>query len=101
MFNHQPFLYRERPVIVRPYANHGRWIAECQCGSAGQLRPEQPRWRCEECGAGYRVLWTGLRVEIERLLHPRPVEHQNWHPGEPIANLAAENIEHGLAPEPL
>ena len=35
------------------------------------------------------------RTEIEAALAPRPPEHRNWLPGEPVATLRAENIEHG------
>ena len=86
--------------ISRVYANRGRWIAECECRSASQVQPEQKRWRCLECGAGYTLLWPSRRVEIENLLRPRRIVNQNWNIGEPIDHLLAENIEHGLAAEP-
>lgn len=87
--------------ISRVYANRGRWIAECQCMSAAQVRPEVKTWCCQECGTGYQLLWPARRVEIEQLLRPRPIDHQNWVVGEPVEHLLEENIEHGLAPEPV
>jgi len=83
------------------YANRGRWVAECECRSAAVVKPEQRAWRCEECGTPYRLLWPGRRVEIEQLLHPRPIANQNWVIGEPVQHLLEENIEHGIAPEPI
>jgi hypothetical protein len=32
---------------------------------------------------------------IEAILLMRPVENQNWEPGESVAQLARENLEHG------
>ena len=87
--------------ITRAYANRGRWIVECECRSASQVQPETRRWRCEECGAGYEVLWPGRRREIEQLLMVRPVVHRNWNLGERVEHLMIENIEHGLAAEPV
>ena len=87
--------------ITRAYANRGRWVVECECRSASQLLPETKRWNCEECGAGYAVLWPLRRLEIEDLLRPRRMVNQNWNLGEPVEHLLEENIVHGLAPEPV
>jgi hypothetical protein len=85
--------------ITRAYANRGRWIVECECRSASQIQPEVRRWRCEECGAAYTVLWPIRRREIEELLRPRRIVNQNWQVGERVEHLITENIEHGVTAE--
>lgn len=83
-------------MLTRAYANHGRWIIECQCRCAAQpMQPEQ-RWKCPACGAEWTVLWPADMVTIMHILVARPQKHnRNWQPGETIRELAAENIEHG------
>jgi hypothetical protein len=78
------------------YANHGRWIAECTCRSASQVEPREERWRCDECGTHYALEWPPDVWEIERLLKPRPKVNQNWRVGETLADLHAENQQHGV-----
>lgn len=36
--------------------NHGRWVADCPCGSAQVVTPADPRLACTECRAGWFVL---------------------------------------------
>ncbi|TXS30723.1 hypothetical protein EAO71_20215 [Streptomyces sp. ms191] len=36
--------------------NHGRWVADCPCGSAQVVTPDDPRMACTECGYGWIVV---------------------------------------------
>lgn len=72
--------------------NHGRWIVRCPKCPNAELASE--RFRCSECGAAGRVVWPEDRTEIERLTLVRPTVNRNWSPGESVALLAAENLEH-------
>jgi len=94
-------LQRGLPSVSRVYANRGRWVADCECRSADQVTPEQKTWQCAECGSVYQLLWPARRREIERLLHPRPIAHQNWVIGESVEHLLVENVEHGICEEPV
>lgn len=87
----------DRPVAE---VNHGRWIAFCPfCRGAEMVDPGEPIFFCLSCGnaeAGFRFLRVdfpsppGMR-EIEDVLDPRPSPNQNWHAGETVAQLMAEN----------
>jgi hypothetical protein len=85
--------------------NHGRWIARCPCCAPGAmlLSKADRRFWCVLCGMARNAghpMWVGfpnvgdIRT-IETILLMRPRENQNWEPGEPIAQLARENLEHG------
>lgn len=85
---------------------HGRYIADCvHCKrplSASKL------WKlalCFTCGAHYdddQICWPPPDVEHALLLRPAMAEdffvpvNRNWRWGEPILNLWAENVEHGV-----
>lgn len=95
------------------YVSWGRWVADCPrpgctnaehfgrdkntghvggltgvtfvCGTAGN-----------GCGLRCRADWPQNVADIERLLMMRPVvATRNWHPGEDLHGLAAENLQHG------
>jgi hypothetical protein len=94
--------------------NWGRWVVRCcWCGSAIVGDPTDPRFACGACmndggqWAWMRVQYPVDRVEIERMLMPRPPKRRNWKPGEEfvisvgwvgkretVADLLVENIEH-------
>lgn len=78
--------------------NHGRWIVECpqdRCGGAQLASQIDLRFVCVECGAGpYKVVWPKTRAAIEEALEPRPEANRNWHPGETVKDLHAENAGH-------
>lgn len=108
------------------YLNHGRWVAMCprpgchnaeQFGGVGQagnvpggLRSD--RFECRAsidfgagpvpaggCGVVCGVDWPANIAEIEALVMPRPVPAtRNWHPGEDLHDLLAENLMHGIVP---
>jgi hypothetical protein len=99
------------PKAFRPHGevaaviNHGRWIARCPCCGPGAMLVSKVdrRFWCVFCGmarnAG-RPMWVGFpnpgdMGTIEAILLMRPVENQNWEPGESVAQLARENLEHG------
>jgi len=79
--------------------NWSRWIVDCPiCTSALALDPGTTLFECWDCGARAEVDWPDaeLRAGIERLLMLRPDEQtRNWHPGESLHDLLAENLEHG------
>lgn len=73
--------------------NHGRWVADCPCGSAQVVTPIDPRMACTECGAGWFALVfpedpEAAEAEVTELL---PHERNWWHPDDPDP--------WGLAPE--
>lgn len=123
MTPHSPPKSRPREQSTRAYINHGRWVVECQCGNAveavprpvthpghsapHQIRVGQKRYRCEPwgveadpsgfCGSTYTVIWPRNARRIVAVLNYRPRHNQNWRPGETVALLVAENLEHGCA----
>lgn len=59
--------------------NHGRWVADCTCGSAWVVTPTDPRMWCTECGTGWWQLRfpddvPAIEQSLEGLLEPQ----QNW-----------------------
>lgn len=98
------------PLLAR--VNHGRWIASCDCGAPRDKVPTpggvvflgQPVVWCLRCqnggtGRGWRqvaVPGPELRAQIAAVLLCRPhVEDRNWEPSETVAELLAQNREHG------
>lgn len=91
-----------KSVAVQVYVNHGRWIVECpDCRGAQLASPTDRRFMCSDCGnvdaggAWRPVIWPSDKqaATIEELLALRPVENQNWRPGETARQLHAENRE--------
>ena len=91
--------------------NHGRWIADCPgCNSALVIDLSEPVFMCVECGnAGNGGKWFQVtvprnRAAIEAELLKRPMNgrnpaeavNRNWEPGETVATLRQENIDHGI-----
>lgn len=78
--------------------NWGRWVADCPdsaCFAAEAVMPGMARAHCAECDRPYEVRWPTERAEIDRVLSLRPVPAtRNWFPGETVAQLVAENMEH-------
>lgn len=85
---------------VQARYNWGRPIVDCPvCTSALTLPPQTPTFECWDCGARAEVEWPDAEfvAGVERLLSMRPaVETRNWHPGETLHDLLAENVEHGV-----
>ena len=91
-----------RPALLLPdqvvaYVNHGRWLADCPCGAKMAVDREWAHGYCAGCGSKALVDWPTVdkMEKIERQLRRRPLPHANWLPGETIAELKAENVEHG------
>lgn len=96
----------ECDIEVEAFVNYGRWVVQCPaCRSAQVGNPEDPRFFCTGCSnevVGHR--WVAVvyppvpvRREIERELLRRPIDAvMNWHPGESLDELRAENEIHGV-----
>lgn len=102
-------------AVAYARVNYGRWLVDCPwCGSAQNASREDHRFFCVECGNNtvknvwIPVEWPPEWREIELLLGVRPIPaNMNWFPGkgptvvlhperETLADLQAENIEHGV-----
>jgi hypothetical protein len=96
------------PLVAR--VNHGVWIASCPCGARGTPAPggvvftATPLVCCARCGnqaagRGWRTVAlpdTPTRYRIEAILLCRPnAGDRNWEPGETLADLLAQNRDHG------
>lgn len=70
---------------VPAYHNHGRWVVDCECGSAQVTDPDDRRVFCPFCGNGGTGLWRpvvwpkGWKA-IEAGLAGEPAEARNWTP---------------------
>lgn len=59
--------------------NHNRWVADCPCGSAQVVSPEDPRMACTECGAGWFALVFPEDVQaVEAGLADLMPHDRNW-----------------------
>ena len=86
--------------------NWGRWLVDCpNCNSALDVTPTDTIGLCLDCGTEwFEVVFPppGLKVAVETILLRRPgnrakiFPHSNWSPGETVAQLQLENLEHGL-----
>ena len=96
---------------VPVFYNRGRWVARCpldDCHAAEQLELDQTVFECNctdpgacghsphRCGEEGFASWPEHPEEIEAICAPRPLENQNWTPGEFLEDLRRENIDHGL-----
>lgn len=81
------------------YVNHGRWIADCLCGSGVACSPDFEQAVCLECGTVHRVTFptTKAIAAAAKVLAARPMSARNWRPEIETRNdLAAENVVRGL-----
>jgi ribosomal protein L37AE/L43A len=91
--------------------NHGRWLVDCSgCNSALVIDLAQLVFMCVECGNNHNggkwlaVTVPANREAIEAELLKRPWSgrnpasaiNRNWEPGETVAMLRQENIDHGI-----
>lgn len=91
-------------MTVRPYVNHGRWLAPCPTRPPLEGRPVdhlivpgQRAVHCPRfCGGMVRIVWPADIKAIEQVLAARPVENRNWTPDETLDDLREQNVEHGL-----
>ncbi|MFF5445499.1 hypothetical protein [Streptomyces sp. NPDC012888] len=66
-------------VSVYARINHGRWIADCTCGSAQVVTPDDPRFACPECGYGWvRVTFPANPAQAEDAVADLPPHRRNW-----------------------
>jgi hypothetical protein len=71
---------------IKAYLNHGRWIAPLQTGKGFmEVKPGDDG-----------IIFPDNWHEIVEALRQRPVENMNWQPGETLADLKRENIEHAV-----
>jgi hypothetical protein len=82
--------------MTRVEMNHGRWIAQCQCGSSEQVHDGQGQVRCRSeyggCDRKIKLQWPDGWQEIDRIVADRPMPNRNWRWGEPLEQLVAENV---------
>jgi hypothetical protein len=90
-------------IVLHARVDHGRWIVDCPCeGCNGAELAWGGGFFCCECRNGdhngnlLAVKYPVERLQIERVLLKRPIENRNWHSGESVDDLIAENKEHGL-----
>lgn len=88
----------DAPTAAVPFINGGKWVVLCDCGDAPMASPAWDIARCFNCGAIYRSLaWPAEREAIEAALLDRPQAiTRSWLAGESLADLQAQNVEHGL-----
>jgi hypothetical protein len=87
----------KEPIHAR--IEYGRWLVLCPvCKGANDVHPGEPVYLCTSCGWPENlvpVLFPEKRIEIERLLIKRPIHNRNWQPGETVADLVLQNLQHG------
>ena len=98
------FLIHTTRQTVTARAYNSMWIVDCvYCSNAEPLQRFQPGFECSYCYSAGDVVWPPEETvhSIERLLLMRPLPlNRNWSPGETLADLMRENVEHGVF-EPL
>ena len=102
---------RQTAGEVAARINHGRWLVDCAgCNSALIIDLSELIFMCPECGNNHnegkwlKVLLPADRMAIEAELLRRPWNgrnpanaiNRNWEPGETVAMLHQENIDHGI-----
>jgi hypothetical protein len=113
-----PFTGKVQGDPVRARIDFGRWIADCECGGAEYVDPEELIFYCFSCGnrrnGGHArpVSFPPNRDEIETIVLERPVDDargrnkverallakplapglsRSWNPGETLGELRAQN----------
>lgn len=94
------FLIHQTKTRVAARVYNGMWIADCLiCCSALWVDRFKPAFDCWECGSRSEIAWPDhdFVMGVERLLLMRPLRYsRNWQPGETLADLMAQNAEHGV-----
>lgn len=79
--------------------NHGNWIFDCECGAGVAADPGYSAGYCFGCGAIHTNVVMPAeeeRLNIEHVLLARPrTANRNWHPGETLIELLADNGQIG------
>ncbi|MEV1063371.1 hypothetical protein [Streptomyces sp. NPDC050263] len=75
--------------------NHGRWVADCLCGSAQVVTPADPRMACTECGLGWiRLVFPEDPAAAEAAVADElPHERNWWHPDDPSWTRPADSSD--------
>lgn len=65
--------------------NHNRWVADCPCGSAQVVTPNDARMACTDCGFGWILLVfpEDIAAVEESLADELPHLRNWWHPDDP------------------
>lgn len=83
--------------------NHSRWVADCPCGSAQVVSPEDPRLACTECLAGwFTVVFPEDAAAAEASVVAELPHLRNWwHPDDARAwgRPPAEPLSETTAPD--
>lgn len=90
----------------------GQWVAQCPTDGCGNVEKrgvcddgttgglEAFRFHCRieygGCGQTRPVEWPADITELATLLLARPLLNRNWVPGEGLADIAIENVAHGI-----
>jgi len=89
-------------TTVSAMVNHGRWMVSCPwCAGAEILYLSKLQFLCLSCmnksvnGRFITVDLPSFHNAIEVQLLKRPIQFQNYEPGQTIQDLVNENIEHG------
>lgn len=92
-------------TYTKAYLNWGRWVVDCECHSAMEINDMPEDVRCLECGCLIRIVYPENHKAICRILDKRPrvkmgsqmiPYHYNWRPGDTLAAMQRENVQHGL-----
>lgn len=82
---------------VNAFVNHGRWIAQCECGGAEVVDPKDPFFLCLNChndefGGRMRLVRfpADQRLVEAALLERKDPRTRNWRVGESIDRLRKE-----------
>lgn len=77
---------------IHAQINHGRWVADCPCGSAQIVTPTDPRMACTECGFGWaKLVFPGNPDAVEAAVaNLLPHERNWWHPDDNAWNRPAQ-----------
>lgn len=62
-----------------------------------EAKREEARQTAIRQGSAYEIIFPADKAKIEAVLRARPVTARNWHEGETVADLIAENAERGIA----
>lgn len=89
----EPFV---SPYVAALKVSDSCWQLVCECGNCPSYDPEWALAACFTCGAVYRQPPPEDWREIQRILTLRPrLNNRHMLPGQTLADLVAENLEHG------
>lgn len=85
--------------------NHNRWVADCPCGSAQVVTPDDARMACTECGFGWvTLIFPDDPAAIEAAVEGELPHLRNWvNPDDPGSPPAAppDDVVKEPPPAPL